>query len=385
MLHRPASLDELRSIVSAAKQLTVVGTGHSFSGIATGADLLTLDAMPREIIVGEAAVACSGNITYAELGPRLSQGGLDLPNYASLPHISVAGAIATGTHGSGDHNGNLATHVSAIELVTSDGEIVQLPRGHGDFDGMVVGLGALGVVTRLRLDCDPAVDIAQYVYEGLSWSALSDNFSAVFRGAYSTSVFTRWDDVAGDVWRKGPTDVDETFFDATLATRPLHPIRELDAANCTPQLGAPGPRYDRLPHFRIESTPSAGDQLQSEFFVERKHGWAAVEAIRSIADAVTPVLLVSEIRTVSGDVFWMSPHFLRESVAIHFTWTTSPDVYRVVPIVEDALAPFDARPHWGKLFTKRPELPLTEDFRALKERLDPRGVFTNDWLRQNVL
>jgi alditol oxidase len=315
---------------------------------------------------------------------------------ASLPHISVAGAVATGTHGSGDAAGNLATAVAGLQLVTSAGDVVTFSRGDADFDGLVVGLGALGAVTRLTLDVEPAYEVRQRVFEGLAWDALYERFDEITRSGYSVSVFTRWGQTADQVWIKSrvteaPEEVLADLFGAPAATVERHPILGIDPVNCTAQLGRPGLWSDRLSHFRMGFTPSSGEELQSELLVPRAHAVEAIAAVRGLAERIRPVLQVSEIRTIAADRLWMSPQYGRDSVGIHFTWAPEPDaVERVLADLEAALAPFRARPHWGKLFgadaaaigAVYERLP---DFVSLAGRLDPRAAFRNPWLEAHVL
>ena len=163
-------------------------------------------------------------MTYGRLANELHEHGLALHNLASLPHISVGGAIATGTHGSGDRLGNLATAVSAIDILRSDGELVHLERGQPDFDGAVVGLGALGVVLRVRLDLEPEYQIEQRVYEGLAWDQLVEHFDAVTGAGDSVSVFTTWGDHVDQVWVKArPPGGGDTLFDARRGDRRRSP------------------------------------------------------------------------------------------------------------------------------------------------------------------
>jgi xylitol oxidase len=315
---------------------------------------------------------------------------------ASLPHISVAGAVATATHGSGDASGNLATAVAALELVTSDGDVVCAARGDADFEGLVVGLGALGAVTRITLDVEPVYDVRQRVFEGLAWDALYEHFDEISASGDSVSVFTRWGESVDQVWVKSrvtdaPEQVRDDLFGARPATVDRHPILGLDPVNCTPQLGRPGLWSDRLSHFRMGYTPSSGDELQSEFLLPRRHLVAALEALRDLGGSIRPVLHVSEIRTVAADRLWMSPQYGRDTAAVHFTWKQEPDaVARVLADVEAALAQFEARPHWGKLFlagtaTIAGLYERLPDFAGLCERLDPRGAFRNAWLEEHVL
>ncbi len=390
-LHRPSTLDEVRRIVAGAPRIRVLGSRHSFHGIADSSELLSLDSLPAGVSVDREAgtVSVAGGVRYGALAEALDAEGLALANLASLPHISVAGAVATATHGSGDGNGNLATAVAGLQLVTSGGDVVEARRGDPDFDGLVVGLGALGAVTRITLDVEPAYRVRQRVFEAMAWDALYEHFDAITASGYSVSVFTRWGETTDQVWvktRDAPEESRDELFGARAATSERHPILELDPVNCTRQLGVPGPWFDRLPHFRMGFTPSAGDELQSEYIFARRHAAAAIEAVRALAGAVSPVLQVSEIRTIAADHLWMSPQYGEDSVAIHFTW--KPDEHAVERVLEDleaALAPFGARPHWGKVFLAAPRYERLPDFIRLVERLDPRGAFRNEWLERHVL
>ena len=397
-LHRPATLEQVQEIVAAARQVRVLGSRHSFNAIADSTELVSLDGLPPDIAIDHAAgtVGCAAGVRYSELAQALAVEGLALHNLASLPHISVAGAVATATHGSGDANGNLATAVAGLELVTSDGELLTVERGAEDFDGLVVGLGALGAVTRVTLDVEPAFEVRQRVFEGLEWDALFANFDAIMTSGYSVSIFTRWEEAADQVWVKSRVS-DELeagrveLFGARAATLDRHPILGIDPVNCTSQLGVPGPWSDRLPHFRMGFTPSNGDELQSEFLVSREHAVAALGTVRQLADIIRPLLQVCEIRTIASDGLWMSPQYRRDSVGIHFTWQPhQAAVQRALALLETALAPFGARPHWGKLFvaeaaTVAPLYPRHADFARLVDRLDPRRAFRNAWLERHVL
>jgi alditol oxidase len=373
----------------------VLGSRHSFTGIADADELISLQALTTPVPVDRSAgtVTVSGGLSYGALVQRLDDEGLALHNLASLPHISVAGAVATATHGSGVRNGNLSTAVAALQIVTSDGEVGTASRGDRDFEGMVVGLGALGVVTQLALDVQPAFEVRQHVFEGLGWDALAAHFDEIVSSGYSVSVFTRWQETVDQVWVKTRIDEPEPaeLFGARPATVDRHPILELDPAACTPQLGRPGPWSDRLPHFRMGFTPSAGEEIQSEYLLPRRHAEAAIDAVRALAERIRPILLVCEIRTVAADELWLSTSCGTDSVAIHFTWQPVQDrVLQLLVDLEAALAPFGARSHWGKLFVAGASAiaPLYDrhaDFVGLVDRLDPRGAFRNDWLEERVL
>jgi alditol oxidase len=397
-LHRPASLDQLRELVAGAAQLRVLGSRHSFNDIADSAVLVALDGLPAEVAVDHAAgtVTCPAALRYGELARVLAAEGMALANLASLPHISVGGAIATATHGSGDANGNLATAVAGLELVTASGETLAVSRGDPDFDGMVVGLGALGAVTRVTLDVEPAYQVRQRAFQGLDWERLFERFDEVTSAGYSVSMFTRWNGPVEQVWVKSRVasaaeEVRGDLFGAVAATEDRHPILGIDPVNCTRQLGVPGLWSDRLPHFRMGFTPSSGEELQSEYHLPRRHAVAALRSLLALAGVLQPVLQVSELRTVAADRLWMSPQHGRDTLSVHFTWV--PDWTAVRPVlaeVETALAPFGARPHWGKLFLAEaaaiaPLYQRAGDFARLAGRLDPGGVFANDWLRRHLL
>ncbi|MFY4717085.1 FAD-binding protein [Streptomyces sp. LaBMicrA B280] len=385
---RPASLDALRALVSGAAKVRVLGSGHSFNRVADpGPDgvLLSTAGLAPVIEVDSAArtVRVFGGVRYAELARAVHARGLALPNMASLPHISVAGSVATGTHGSGPANPPLAAAVREVELVVADGTTVTIARGDARFDGAVTSLGALGVVVALTLDLEPAFEVEQRVYTELPLEGLE--FEAVAGSAYSVSLFTDWRDAGfRQVWVKRRTDRPAVDFPwAAPAAGPMHPVPGMPAVNCTEQLGVAGPWHERLPHFRAEFTPSSGEEIQSEYLVPRAAAIGALNAVEGIRESVAEVLQTCEVRTVAADPQWLSPAHARDSVALHFTWV--PDEAAVGPVVrglEEALEPFEPRPHWGKVFAMpsavlRGRYERLDDFRALARSLDPTGTFTN--------
>jgi alditol oxidase len=399
--HQPGSVAELQRLVASSARVKVLGTGHSFNRIAdTTGDLISLARLPAVISVdaGRARVTASAGVTYGELAAQLHAAGHALANLGSLPHISVAGACATGTHGSGDSLGNLATAVSAIEMIAADGDIVALERDAGEFSGTVVALGALGVVLTMSLDLQPAYYVSQYVYDDLPATELDEHFADIFASGYSVSLFTTWRrPVFDQMWVKqrvadpgGPAQAGEMagtpprrLFGARLADGPRHPVPGHSPAACTQQLGVPGPWYQRLPHFRLDNTPSAGRELQSEFLLPRSFAVPAIRAIDQISDLVAPVLQICEIRTVAADELWLSPSYRRHTVGLHFTWID--DVHAVTPVidrVQEQLRPFEPRPHWGKLFSRPGRYERMADFTQLARRYDPAGKFRNDFLAE---
>jgi xylitol oxidase len=383
----PGSVEELQGIVARSPRIRALGSRHSFSRVAdTDADLVSLARLPSDIVIDrpQRTVTVGAGVRYGELARRLYAEGWALHNLGSLPHITVGGACATGTHGSGDRNGSLASAVRRLEVVGGDGELRELT----DVRGAAVGLGALGVVTGITLAIEPTYDLEQVVFEGLTVEALAEliasDVDAIFGSAYSVSVFTDWQHSTA-VWVKS-RDRRPQLPGARPADAPRHPIPGIPPENCTLQLGVAGPWHERLPHFRLEYTPSSGAELQSEYLVARADAGAAVRAVHSLRAHLGPLLLVSELRTVAADELWLSPSFGRDSFAIHFTWRPDfPAVAPVLAMIEERLAPLAARPHWGKVFTMSPDevsrlYPRMGDFAALRRRLDPAGTFTNDFV-----
>jgi xylitol oxidase len=393
-LLRPASVEDLRSLVAKTEKVRALGSAHSFGDIADTPDaLVSLSGLPDTFEINSVAktVTVGAGMRYSEVGRRLHEHGYALANLASLPHISVAGSVATGTHGSGDANGTLSTAVSTIEMVTTDGDLVELTRQDEGFDGAVVALGALGVVTTVTLDILPTFDARQYLYFELPFEVIDQHFDDLFSAAYSVSLLTLWRGPTFElVWIKrrddetDTTPTGESWFSARPADQPVH---SLGGAPCTEQLGIPGPWHERLPHFRPEFTPSTGVELQTEFFVPRRDAVDALHALDEVRDRIAPVLQASEIRTMAADDLWLSPAYGRETVGISFTWVKNmAAVLPVIALLEERLAPYDARPHWGKLFTAKPadRYPRMNDFHALMRHYDPNGKFTNDYIDRFV-
>ncbi|MGH8962365.1 MAG: D-arabinono-1,4-lactone oxidase [Jatrophihabitantaceae bacterium] len=386
--HRPAGVAELQELVAHSSRLRVLGTGHSFNRIAdTTGDLVSVAGLPPVVRIEGTSVTVSAGMAYGELAEHLHRAGFALRNLASLPHICVAGACATGTHGSGNCNASLAASVSAVEFVRASGELVRLGRGDDGFRGAVVALGCLGVLTSMTLDVVPTFELRQQVYLDLAFDQLVGHFDEIFGCAYSINVFTNWRESAFRVWVISLDDAGSEVplsLGATPATEPQHPIPGAAADNCTVQGGVPGPWHERLPHFRPDLTPSVGDELQSEYLIAYADGPAAIEAIGRVRSQVAPALLTGEIRTVAADDLWLSPSYGRDSVAFHFTWVKDDDLVRpAITALESALAGFDARAHWGKLFSVEPALVQRQyerlpDFRRLMAEYDPHGKFGNE-------
>jgi len=395
----PRSVEEVRQAVRQSPTLRALGSRHSFNTIADSLtsqiSLVHLDSI--ELDEKASTVTVGAGVRYGTLAPVIDAKGYAVHNLASLPHITVAGAIATATHGSGVHNGNLSTAVRGLEIVTADGEILHLTPESEHFQGAVVGLGAVGIVTKVKLAVQPRFDMTQVVYRNLSMDQLEHNLEAIMASGYSVSLFTDWQDHRiAQVWIKSrvangeKTPILPDFYGAKPATRNMHPIEANSAVNCTDQMGVPGPWYDRMPHFKMNFTPSNGAELQTEYFVPRSRGYEAIRAVETLKDKITPHLFITELRSISADELWMSMAYQRDSLAIHFTWKPeTPEVMALLPLIEEKLAPFDARPHWAKLFTVPPaalaaryeKLPA---FRTLLKEHDAKGKFRNEFVLHNL-
>jgi xylitol oxidase len=398
----PKTVSEVQSLVKKCAQLRGLGTRHCFNTIADSKfnlissnnlnNILSLDTVSNTVTV-------EAGIKYGELCPYLDKKGFALHNLASLPHISVAGSITTATHGSGVKNGNLSTAVRGMEIVIADGSVIKLSREKDGetFNAAVVGLGALGFITQITLALQPTYSMRQQVFLKLPYSQLTDHFTEIVSAGYSVSLFTDWQSESiNEVWIKDKVDPEikyrgiEEFYGARAADKDLHPIIELSSENCTPQMGKPGPWYERLPHFKMGFTPSSGKELQSEYFIARQHAVEAILAIQKLGKQIGPHLFITEIRTIAADQLWLSPCMNQDSITIHFTWKQEWDeVKKLLPQIEKELSPFKPRPHWGKLFTM--PAPVLEsryeklaDFKKLASHYDPKGKFRNDFLNGTI-
>jgi alditol oxidase len=398
-VYRPRTIDELRRLIDTASgSLHGLGTRHSFNDIADADGLISLEALPGNVTIDENArtVRVPGAIRYGDLARLLHEAGWALSNLPSLPHISVAGSVATGTHGSGNANLSLASAVTAVSMVTGTGDLVRFDNTSPDFPGLVVHLGALGVVTELLLSIEPTFEVRQDVYEHLPWDQLTGSFDDVMAAGYSVSAIT---DFAGDdvdlLWVKsrvdgGASQMPAELFGSRPATEKLHVTRGNDPMHCTPQLGEPGPWCYRLPHFLLEFTPSSGAEIQSEYLMDRGYAGSVIETLRELGPTIAPVLRSAEIRTVAADELWLSPAYQQDVFGVHFTW--QPDSAAVIALVESieaVLRPFRPRPHWAKIFGDGhpwSELyPRLADFRRLVTDYDPRGIFRNPYLSRTIL
>ena len=321
-----------------------------------------------EVDSANSLVRVAAGLSYAGLAPRLDREGLRAAQHG-LAAAHLGGRRLRDRHprlrGGQPEPGR--GRRPADQIVTADGDIAELRRGDDSFPGAVVHLGGLGVVTHLVLEVVPSFEVSQRVYENLPLEVLDDHFADIMASGYSVSMFTDWRAPRlTQLWIKQRTDgaphaphlparrADHGSAVVYRAARPgrAEPGARLAGGHLHQQLGVPGPWFERLPHFRPEFTPSAGDELQSEYLLPAEHAVPALHALNQISDRLAPVLRICEIRAIAADELWLSPCYRRDSVAFHFTWI--PDTAAVLPVVtlmEQRLAPFHPRPHWGKVFT----------------------------------
>lgn len=392
-VERPKTIAQLQDVVAAAPRAKAVGTRHCFTRIADSPGGVLVDTSGLDVGVTVDHDTMTATVpagwSYSKIVAELEAQGVALPNLASLPHVSIAGATATGTHGSGDTNQVMAACMSGIELVDGEGELRTIDSGHPDLKALSVGLGAFGIFTTLTVDVEPSYLVQGAYFRETSWQNLLDNLDDVMASAYSVNLHAAYSDTnVRGIWSKyrlegsEPLDLPDELFGMTRVEGQLTPGKNTI-------INEPGPWSERLAHFTPESAPSAeGDELQTEYFVDRKHGAAAINALRKMGADLDPHLHGTEIRTVASDDLWLSPCYRRETLSLGMTWRKhEPEVRALLPRMEEALAPFEARPHWAKLFAYD-RSALLDQFEhldatlTLAESYDPNGTFNNPYLER---
>ncbi|MBI1377317.1 MAG: FAD-binding protein [Frankiales bacterium] len=383
----PADVDELAGLVTSATRVRAVGSRHSFNELCDSDDLVVDLArlrQPPAVDPERRVVTVSPGVRFGDVARAVAEHGLALRNLGSLPHISVVGATATGTHGSGIANPVLATAVSRVRLVRADGSTSEHRRGDAGFPATVLSLGAAGIAVDMDLDLVPEFWIRQ-TREPVSLPDLLDDAEHILSEGYSVSIFTRWAATEqSEVLRKTAVDPGSP---GPLPAASVPSLLLGDGDNLTPT-DEPLLWHDGLPHFRLDHQPSFGAEIQSEWFVPRERTAASLHAVAQLAPELAPHLLVSEIRSIAADELWLSPAQGRDSTCLHFTWKQHPEaVARLVRQVGTLLEPHSARPHWGKVFTAdQPDwaslYPHLPDFVHVVEELDPAGTFRNRFLNQ---
>jgi alditol oxidase len=385
----PTSLDELAKLVR-SNRVRPAGTLHSFSDVVAGEGVLVSAAglpIEPEILADGSTVRVGAASRFGDIALFLEANGLALQNMGSLPHISLAGASATGTHGSGDGNPILSTSLRAFSFVNYEGELKTLRRGDPLFETCRLGMGAYGIWVSAELETQPSYQMRQDIYRGVPWQFFVEDPARLTGAGYSVSLFGKWGGQQIDkVWVKSRIDQStppDNFAGIGAETKSLAELAAGVGDNLTEQGGKPGPWLHRLPHFRLDATPSAGDEIQTEYFVLRDQIAGAIAALHSLANEINPVLIISEIRTIASDDAWLSPMRRGDSIALHFTWQNDvPAVTTAVAKVEAVLAEFDPIPHWGKLHGFSGEQlervhPKLAAARAEFDQLDPMGKFSS--------
>ena len=241
-LYSPKTVEEVQALVKKLDKQKALGSCHCFNNIADSPmNQISTQNLNKVISIDEKAntITVEAGARYGQFAPQLDKKGFALHNLASLPHISVAGACSTATHGSGVKNGNLATAVRGLEFVTANGDVVNLTRDKDGetFNGAVVGLGALGIITKVTLDIQKTYQVRQDVFQDLPLQSLKDHFDEILSSGYSVSLFTDWQNQnISQVWVKRKVEADTKplgadFYGAKAATKNLHPITKLSAEN----------------------------------------------------------------------------------------------------------------------------------------------------------
>jgi len=391
------SISRLQSVVSKASGVKVLGTGHSFSDIAdTTQTQISIKNLSNEIEIDsikKVALVPAG-MQYADVCRYLEKRGWALFNTASLGEITVAGAILTGTHGSGSYNPILSDCVEGIEMVLASGEIFNLLREDSkEFSGFVVSLGALGVFTKLKLKIVESFSIKQFIYENIGMQSIAENFEAIFDKAYSVSYFSNWEkNTTGQIWMKFLDDnnlaeLPSVWLGGNIANANQHPVKTNDPSPCTDQMGVSGKWLYRLPHFKLDCSPASGDEVQTEYLVNRTYVREYIAGLSNIGDEIAARVYATEIRTIKSDDLWLSGAHGRQTVGFHFTWKKSDSLHKFLPKVEEILGEHDGRPHWGKLFsTPRENLmgryPKYSHFEELLKKYDPDKKFRNSFINR---
>jgi xylitol oxidase len=391
------NISKLQQVVSNSQGVKVLATGHSFNAIGdTKYTLISLKNLSNgiEIDSQNAQALIPAGMSYADAARYLESNGWAFSNMASLGEVTIAGAISTGTHGSGSNNGVLSTSVVGLEIVLGSGELITIDESNSEeFAGFVISLGSLGVFTKIKMKIVPSFSVKQFVYENIGIQAVAENFDTVFNSAYSVSYFSNWaKNSTGQIWMKFLDDsssdnLSDNWLGANQAKAKQHPVKINNPDPCTDQLGISGKWLYRLPHFKLDSSPASGDEVQTEYLVDRKYVNEYIQDLRTIGDEIAPRVYATEIRTIKSDELWLSGAYQRETVGFHFTWKKSDTLVDFLPRIEEILGKHDGRPHWAKLFSvKSDELsaryPKYSNFEALLKKYDPKKKFRNKFIDQ---
>ena len=419
-IHYPKTVEEIQHILQYHAKIRVLGSMHSFNNITKlpqefNGVYISMSNMNQVIKCcrGE-RVTIQPGITFGELGEYLHERNFGFHNMASLPHITVGGAISTGTHGAGVFNGNLASHVMQVKLISADGKLRTYRIGQDpEFQHIPVSFGLAGIIVEIELDIVPDYDIQQCIYENLPFNTIKkSDYKTAFSSAYSFSIFTQWKNRKfTSIWakyrlRKGRNGNEESIMidcpdmnKIKPSSNKVHPLPGGDTSFVSGGIGKnyKEPGYVGLPHFLMEGVPSQGEELQSEYFVSSHMFDVVIEVLFHHFEEnpkLYDLLYVSEMRFVAGDKLTLSPqHVLGSSIGFHFTWKKEFDqVVDALKGIENVLKPYNALPHMGKLFTmtgrelegKYGQRNLRA-FQSFVAPLDPLKKFVNPFLQNLIL
>ncbi|HET7388086.1 MAG TPA: D-arabinono-1,4-lactone oxidase [Nocardioidaceae bacterium] len=405
----PSSVREVCDAVVAARanglRVKMVGTGHSFTGIAATDGLLLL---PRRLVgirsVDRDAmtVAVLAGTPLRELNIRLEELGLALHNMGDVAEQTVAGAVSTGTHGTGGHWASLSAQVAALELVDAEGRVrtCSAQQDPDLFSAARVGLGALGILTAVTFLVEPAFTL-EAVEEPMTWDQVVSGFDEMVAANHHAEAYwfphtdrmlTKRNNRTLDEPRplsrvRGYVDdelLSNTVFGlvnrvGNIAPAGIRRLNQLSARALTART------YSDVSH-RVFTSPRRVRFREMEYAVPRQEGMAALTEVRRLIDSRDwRISFPVEIRYAPADDLWLSTASGRESVYLAFHVNAATDHADYFETVEKVLEAHDGRPHWGKLHTRTADdlasaYPCFADFLAVRDRLDHPRLFTNDYL-----
>jgi FAD-linked oxidoreductase len=409
---RPTGAADIAELVGAARAagdtVRAVGAGHSFTGAAATDGIrleLPTDGGPVSIDGAARQVTVPAGMPLHRLNALLAAAGLAMPNLGDIDRQTVAGAISTGTHGTGGRLGGLATFVSGLELVTGTGETVRCSADSDPdlFDAARVSVGALGVLTEVTLSCVDAftlraderpLPLAEVLSTLDELVAANDHFEFYWFPYTGRALVKRNNRVTDGSarplprWRGFLDDelLSNSVFGAVcrLARRAPRLVPTINGVSAR----ALGARTYTAPSHEVFCTPRRVRFVEMEYAVPRAALPAAFAGLRRAVERCgTPVVFPVEVRVAAADGVWLSTSYGRDSayVAVHqYAGMPYEPYFREV---EAVMRDLDGRPHWGKLHTRNAAsldaaYPRFGDFLAVRDRLDPDRVFVNDYTRQ---
>jgi L-gulono-1,4-lactone dehydrogenase len=405
---RPTSEDELAAAVKQAaaegQRVKVVGTGHSFTGAAlTDGRQISLADYGRVVDVdaGNEQVTVQAGITLKELCRQLDARGLALANLGDITEQTISGAVSTATHGTGIRLGNLATQVRALRLVAGDGSVVSCsPTEEPEvFAAARVGLGALGAISTVTLQCVPAFDLhAVEMPERLD--ALGEDLDAHVEANDHFEFY--WVPHTGWALTKRNNHTllpraprsrrQEITHDVLLSNVAFGTLCRLGRLRpqAIPRLMRALPSTGRVEYVdrsdRVFASPRYVHFYEMEYAVPREAGLEALNRVRDyVKRSGLHISFPVEVRFVAADDIPLSPSYGRETCYIAVHVYRGMQFHQYFSAVEQIMDDYGGRPHWGKLHfqkaeTLAPRYPEWDRFQAVRVRLDPEGRFANTYL-----